>query len=102
MMSAKFIAFVVFSLIAGASSDEARQGGPQVYFRRAFTFLFWNPQVCFLPQRRLHVSPDGFELETDGFDNAPQTTEWPHLVGLQADEAEQAVLNDRPDATVHM
>jgi hypothetical protein len=40
MMSAKFIAFVVFSLIAGASSDEARQGGPQVYFRRAFTFLF--------------------------------------------------------------
>ena len=38
-----------------------------------------------------------FDLE-----NAPQSAEWPHLVGMQAEEAKQTILNDRPDASVQM
>ncbi len=51
-------------------------------------------------QRRLHVSPDGFELDEQ--QNPPQRAEWPHVLGMDGEEAKQLILNDVPDSQVHI
>jgi hypothetical protein len=48
----------------------------------------------------LHVSPDGFELDEQ--QNPPQRAEWPHVIGMDAEEAKQLILNDVPDSQVHI
>ena len=53
--------------------------------------------LVILSQRRLHVSPGGLEFDEQ---NAPQVSEWPHLIGKSVEEAKQAILDDRPEIKV--
>lgn len=60
-------------------------------------------------QRRIHVSPEGFDLDTEqapeviarGRMEQPQPT-WQHLVGKDGDEAKAEILRDFPEYTVSM
>ena len=88
------------SHVSSSYSSESRRGGPRVRLSYCEGWEFVDYNLSFFGvQRRLHVSPDGLDFDNQ---NPPEVAEWPHLVGLGAEEAKQAVLNDRPDAAVHM
>jgi hypothetical protein len=93
----------VMASSANAALHENRRGGPQVLFiAYSIASILVQKTVinhrngCLFEQRRLHVSPNGFELDEQ--QNPPQRAEWPHVLGMDAEEAKQLILNDIPDS----